>query len=176
MKQWLTSHVQRSRPHVGKPSNLSTIWQASTADGCAAKVRGVAVGGVKVEAPKYLVELESPGTLLQNMPTCLLARVVGVCVFGVLPCCASEAAHSGSCLSCSLKSLFLFKSGGWELLLPKLISPHPINLQSCLGVGAETIWWIQFFQWVWNYRAVPFAFSLLLFFYLNFILKWSACH
>lgn len=134
------------------------------------------VGGVKVKPPKDLVKLESPGTLLQNTflqnippSSCCCECVCLGCYLAVSLKLAP--AHSGSCLPCSLKSLFLFKSGGWEPLLPKLISPHPINLQSFLGVGAETIWRIQFFQWVWNYRAVPFAFSLVLFFYLN--LFWS---
>lgn len=138
------------------------------------------VGGRKVKPPKDLVQLESPGTLLQNMflqnmpPSSCCWRVC-VCVWGVtLLCLWNWLLLIQARLSCSLKSLFLFKSGGWEPLLPKLISPHPINLQSCLGVGAETIWWIQFFQWVWNYRAVPFAFSLVLFL-LELIFKWSAC-
>lgn len=55
-----------------------------------------------MKAPKYLVKLESPGTLLQK---CLLARVVGVCVFGVLPCRVSEA---GS-YSFRLMSLMFFE-------------------------------------------------------------------
>lgn len=75
--------------------------RASTADGCSAKARGVAVGGVKVKAPKYLAKLECPGTLLQNMPTYLLAGGVGVCVFGVLPCCVSEVG------SCSFRLMYL---------------------------------------------------------------------
>lgn len=90
MKQWLTSHEQKNRPWVGKPSNLSRVltWEpnrASAADGRSAKARGVGVGGVKVKPPKYLVQLESPGTLLQNMPpsSCCWR----VCVWGVtLPC------------------------------------------------------------------------------------------
>lgn len=89
----------------GNPAICQEFDRASTADGRCAKGRGVAVGGVKVQAHRYLVKLECPGTLLQNMPTCLLARGVGVCVFGVLPCCVSEA---GSC-SFRLMSLMFFE-------------------------------------------------------------------
>ena len=51
-----------------------------------AKAQGVTVE-VRVKPSKYVVKLESPGTLLQNMPPILwcwgVCVCVCVCVFGV---------------------------------------------------------------------------------------------
>lgn len=147
--------------------------RVSAADGRSAKARGDAVG-VQVKPSKYLVKLESPGTLPQNMP----ASSCGWCVFVwgvILPCRWSWLLLIQACVSNVLWShcFFLNQQDG-NLSFPSWSLPAP---STCKIV------------WVWEQRlsggsssfsgfeitGLCLLHSAWSFFLLQHILKWSAC-